>query len=123
MVEGLEAIDKAKKFLEKTNRCKTCGRKQGDLTISRIPSKTKEEFINFCKEELSNDFGMGIKWLWDFYTGILGKGHERAEAIANEALERIASLESQLAEPTNEEKPVMNVAGKEMKVRKDVKTK
>ncbi len=118
MVEGLEAIEKAKKFLEKTNRCKTCGRKHGDLTISRIPAKTKEEFLNFCKEELSNDFGMGIKWLWDFYTGILGKGHERAEAIATEALERIENLERELAKPTNEEPSIKNVAGQEMKVKK-----
>ena len=115
--EGKEAIKEVNKFLEKTNRCKTCGRKHGDLTISRIPTKTKEEFLAWCKEELSNDFGMGIKWLWDFYTGILGKGHERAEAIANEALERIENLERELAQPTNEES-VMNVAGQEMKVKK-----
>ena len=94
MVEGLEAIEKAKKFLEKTNRCKTCGRKHGDLTISRTPTKTKEEFLAWCKNELSNDFGMGLKWLWDFYTGILGKGSERAEAKADEALEQIAELKS-----------------------------
>ena len=120
---GKEAIKEVNKFLEKTNRCKTCGRKHGDLTFSSVPKPTLTEFTEWCKQELSNNFGMGLKWLWDFKTGILAEGHERAEAIANEALERIVSLESKLAEPTEEEKPVMNVAGQEMKVRKDVKTK
>ncbi|KKN53820.1 hypothetical protein LCGC14_0598460 [marine sediment metagenome] len=114
---GTEAIKEVNKFLEKTNRCKTCGRKHGDITFSNVPKPTLKEFTEWCKLELSNNFGMGLKWLWDFYTGIICKGHERTESIATEALERIVKLETELAEPT-EEKPVMNVAGKELKVKK-----
>ena len=119
MVEkiGKEAIVEVNKFLEKTNRCKTCGRKHGDITLSRVPEKVKTEFTEWCKEELSNDFGMGLKWLWDYYTGILGKGHERAEAIATEALERIEKLERELSEG-QQEGTIKTVDGKELKMRK-----
>ncbi len=121
MVEktGKEAIKEVNKFLEKTNRCKTCGRKHGDITFSNVPKPTLNEFTEWCKEELSDNFGMGLKWLWDFKTGILGEGHERAEAKADEALERIENIESQLSVGQQEEKPVMNVAGKELKVKKN----
>ena len=108
MKEGKEAIKETKDFIDKATRCPTCNRKYGDLTISRIPNKTKEEFTNWCKEELSNDFGMGLKWLWDFYTGILGKGHERAEAMASEALEQIAELRSE-----GKKKTIKTLDGKE----------
>ena len=111
MTEGKEAVKEVKKFVDKATKCPTCGRKFGDLTISRIPSKTKEEFLAWCKEELANDFGMGIKWLWDFYTGILGKGHERAEAKADEALEQIAELKGSEAK----EKTITLVNGKEIR--------
>ena len=112
MSEGKQAVKETQKFIDKATRCPTCKRKYGDLTISRIPPKTKEEFINYCKEELSNDFGMGLKWLWDFYTGILGKGHERAEAMANEALEEVNALRAQLAEG-KEKKTIKTLDGKE----------
>ncbi|KKM77089.1 hypothetical protein LCGC14_1373630 [marine sediment metagenome] len=114
---GKEAIREVNKFLEKTNRCKTCGRKHGDITFSNVPKPTLKEFTEWCKEELSNNFGMGLKWLWDFKTGILGEGHERAEAIAIEALERIEKIERELAKPTEEESSIKNVAGQEMKVK------
>ena len=42
-----------------------------------------------------NDRGLALKWLWDFYTGILGKGHERAENMAATALEEVAELKKQ----------------------------
>ncbi len=110
MTEGEKAVKETKEFIDKATKCPTCGRKYGDLTISRIPSKTKEEFLAWCKEELSNDFGMGLKWLWDFYTGILGKGSERAEAKADEALEQIAELKSSEGK---EKKTIKTLDGKE----------
>ena len=116
MVEGKEAVKETKEFIDKATKCPTCRRKYGDLTISRIPAKTKEEFINYCKEELSNDFGMGLKWLWDFYTGILGKGSERAEAKADEALEQIAELKS-LSEG-KEKKTIKTLDGKEKVIKR-----
>ncbi len=114
MTEGTEAVNEIKNFIDKATKCKTCGRKYGDMTISRVPPQVKQEFTNWCKEELCNDFGMGLKWLWDFYTGILGKGQERAEAKADEALEQIAELKSSTKQ---EKKTITTVDGKEKVVK------
>ena len=112
MSEGKKAVEETKDFIDKVTECPTCKRKFGDLTISRIPSKTKEEFLNWCKEELSNDFGMGLKWLWDFYTGILGKGFERTEAKVDALAEELAELKGTLSE-SKEKKTIRTLDGKE----------
>ncbi len=112
MTEGKEAVKETKEFIEKATKCPKCGRKFGDLTISRVPLKKKQEFMAWCKEELANDFGMGLSWLWDYYTGILGKGSERAEAKADEALEQIAELKSKIS-GKQEKKTITTVDGKE----------
>ena len=111
MSEGKEAIKETKKFIDKATRCPSCGRKYGDLTLSRVPLKKKQEFMAWCKEELANDFGMGLCWLWDFFTGVLGKGSERAEAKADEALEQIAELKGTLSE--GKRKTIRTLDGKE----------
>ena len=107
MVEkiGKEAITEVKKFLDKV---------KPDLTINRIPKKTLEAFKELAKEEFCEDYGFTLKWLMDFYLGAIGKGFERAEAMAAEALTQINEMKSE----GQEEKPVMNVAGQELKVKK-----
>ena len=113
MVEktGKEAIKEVKKFLDKV---------KPDLIINRIPKKTLEAFKELAKEEFCDDFGFTLKWLMDFYLGALGKGHERAESLALQALEETAELRGNLSEGNEK---TMNVAGQEMKVRKDEQIK
>lgn len=41
--------------------------KDRKLSISRIPEKTKEEFVNFANEEFCGDFGMALKYIWDTF--------------------------------------------------------
>ncbi len=38
------------------------------LSISRLPKKTKEVFINLAEEDFCNDYGMTLKFLLDYYT-------------------------------------------------------
>ena len=111
MTEGKQAVKEVKHFIDKATKCYKCGRKYGDLTISRVPPKTKEEFINWCKAELCGDFGMGLKWLWDYYIGILGKGFERTEAKVDALAEELVELKGTLSE-TNK-KTIKTVDGKE----------
>ncbi len=113
MVEktGNEATKEVKKFIDKVNKCPTCNRPYGGLLIGRTP-KSIEEFKEWCKEELCNDYGMGLKWLWDFYTGHLGKGYERAEALAVQALEEVAELKNQ---PQEQDNSITLVNGKKVK--------
>lgn len=104
MVEGIDAVKKAKEFVEKN---------KPDLIINRVPAKTLEMFKKYAREEFCEDYGMCLKWLLDFYFGFLSKGHERAEAMANEALEQINELKS----VGQEEKKIQTVSGKELKTR------
>jgi hypothetical protein len=108
MVEGTEAVKKAKEFLDKVKPA---------LTINRIPKKTLEAFRELAKEEFCEDYGFTLKWLMDFYLGAIGKGHERAEALALQALEETAELKT-LSEG-KEKKTIKNVAGQEMKVKEN----
>ncbi len=39
--------------------------KERRLSISRVPKKTKEEFIEFANEEFEEDYGMCLKYVWD----------------------------------------------------------
>ena len=39
--------------------------KEMKLSISRIPKKTKEEFVNLAREEFCEDYGMCLKYVWD----------------------------------------------------------
>ena len=97
---GVDAVKEIKKIVEKQKRCLTCKRSYGGLLIGRTP-KSIREFKSWAKEEFCDDYGMALKWIWDFYTGILGTGHERAEAKADEALNQVAELTKQ---PEKEER-------------------
>ena len=89
---GIEAVEDVKKFIEVNSRCPTCKRSINAYYFNRVPFKTKKEFNEWVEEELCSDRGMGLKWLWDFYKGVLGKGSERAEAKADDALEQLNEL-------------------------------
>ena len=39
--------------------------KEKRLSISRVPKKTKEEFVAFANEEFEEDYGMCLKHVWD----------------------------------------------------------
>lgn len=106
---GVDAVKDVKEFIDKNSRCPECHRNYNAYYFNRIPLKTKEWFNKWVKEELSDDRGMGLKWLCDFYNGVLGKGSERAEAKADDALNQLNELKA--VEPQNEKKPRLNVQG------------
>lgn len=39
--------------------------KETRLSISRVPKKTKKEFVEFANEEFEEDYGMCLKYVWD----------------------------------------------------------
>ena len=97
--EGKEAVKEVKEVIEKF---------KPSLVINRVPRKTLKEFKDWAKEDFEGDYGMALKWLMDFFKGILGKGHERAEALAMQALEEIAEMK----QAPEEEKAITMVDGK-----------
>lgn len=106
-IEGDEATIEAKKFLDKVKPA---------LVINRVPKKTLESFKDLANEDFCKDYGFTLKWLMDFYFGAIGKGHERAEALAMQALEENAELRSQL-QPEQEEKTITLVNGQKRKIK------
>ena len=51
-----------------TNREDILKRIKGDnLVMSSVPSKTKEEFIQFAKDEFADNYGACLKYVFDFF--------------------------------------------------------
>jgi cell division septum initiation protein DivIVA len=83
---------------------------QPDLTIKRLPERTEFEFKQLAQKEFCNDYGMALKFLMDFYTGMMPNAENEAilETLANHE-QRLVTLETKPKEP---EKTVMTVGGK-----------
>ena len=106
--KGKVKVEEIKKFVDKQKKCPTCHRAYFDLPINQVPKQTNEEFRRWCDVNFCGHWGMGLKWLWDFHKGILLTGHERAEAKADEALNQIAEIQKEPAEPGYRTKTMIN---------------
>lgn len=83
--------------------------KTSSLTISRVPKNTLEAFYKLANDDnFSKDYGMALKFLLDFYNGIIPKGNEHLEAILEDHDDRLIKIESYINElqrkPKSEEK-------------------
>jgi len=76
------------------------------LSISRIPEKTRKDFINFAKNEFCSDRGMCLKFLLDNYQGLITTGVEHIELELSVQHERQNEFDERLSKlETKEEKP------------------
>ena len=41
--------------------------KEKSLHISRLPKRTKEEFVKYAKDEFAGDYGLLLRELWEKY--------------------------------------------------------
>jgi len=69
------------------------------FSINRIPSKEKDWFIQFAKEEFCDDRGFALKHLIDFYNGLIPSGIEHVEGTVLALEERVKVLEEANAKP------------------------
>ena len=69
------------------------------LVFDRVPWKTKKAFKQFASEEFANDYGMALKWLWDFYEGSLLPKESHVTVMLQELSERIGALETKGESP------------------------
>jgi len=81
--------------------CPTCGRKEADLVITDVPEQTLKQFLDysdayFKPKNGTSHRGFALKWLMDFYLGVIGGGHERAENLAQEALSQINEVKEEV---------------------------
>ncbi len=72
------------------------------LVIARIPEKTKTEFMRWCEKELCKDYGMGLKWLLDYYKGTLPNQNEEINAKIDLLADEINKIKDKLKEKKEE---------------------
>ena len=53
--------------------------KHPTLHVGRLPKKTYVEFIKLAEEEFCSDYGMTVKFLYDFYVGLIPTGTEQLD--------------------------------------------
>jgi len=110
MTEGKEAVKEVKEFLAKSKPA---------LIVNRVPQKTLDFFYLLAKEDCSDDYGMALKHLCDFYKGAVGFGFERTEMKVDLLSEQVAELQSESqVQPQEKQNVIRTVDGKE-KVIKD----
>ncbi len=66
--------------------------KKPDLVISRVPKPTLERFKKLANDEFAGDYGMALKWCFDYSTLIYPSLIDIV-SILNEHETRIAKLE------------------------------
>ena len=71
--------------------------KETRLNISRVPKKTREEFIEFANSEFEEDYGMTLKHVWDNFK-MWKIFFENMDYKLNNILEKVSQIE-------NEKKP------------------
>lgn len=69
------------------------------LTISRIPEKTKAEFMAIAEEDFCGDYGMALKWLVD---DMISKDMRLILEKLEEVELRLAVLENKPVQQTEE---------------------
>ena len=76
--------------------------KENRLSISRVPKRTKEEFLKFAEEEFCNDFGMTLKYVWDNFK-LWKIFFENISFKLDNILESISQLEPNEKKPEQKE--------------------
>lgn len=72
---------------------------QHKLVISRVPKNTLDRFKQLCsQDEFCEDYGLCLKFLVDFYFGLIPTGLEALEAKLDMLNGRVAVLENKQQE-------------------------
>ena len=91
------------------------------LKISRIPDKTKEEFIALANEEFCGDYGMAFKEVFSYYLehhAIKALFFQNIDSKLNYILEILSQTEQKEEKPKT--KSIRLVNGKRIEVKKEV---
>ena len=72
------------------------------LVMSRVPEKTRKEFIEFAEGEFADDRGMCLHYIWDCF-----KHYQQIINTQNTKLDYIINLLSQSPKPEDKKVPQM----------------
>jgi len=108
----MDNIEKINQIKEKVGRT--------SIYISRIPESTKTEFMQLCKDEFEEDYGMCIKWLMDYRNGLLSSPNVElnmkieflAEQVVNLAQEIIKVQNNKPEIDKKDEKEIRSISGR-----------
>ena len=80
---------------------------QKKLVIGRVPDATKNEFVEFAKNQYCDDYGMAFKAIWEYF---------KCDIKFADMLSRITALESFADDIINEAetKPIVTLSGKKI---------
>jgi len=84
------------------------------LVIKRIPLRTKRDFIQWADEEFCEDYGMALKWLFDFFTGMTPREMQELTARMNDLDTRLRAVEESKNQVTEEKKKIKLLDGREI---------
>ncbi len=71
-------------------------RDNADLVISRVPINTKKAFMEIANhEDFCSDWGLALKFLVDFYTGLIPTGIEHLETEIIQIKEQLSSMQEE----------------------------
>lgn len=79
------------------------------LCIRRIPEPTRRDFVKLANEEFSGDYGMCLKHLLDFFTGMMPPKDSALLEALNALDQRVSKLEAK-----SDEKKVRMANGREL---------
>ena len=94
--------------MEQKNTELTVLRSIPDLVIQRVPGKTNKAFKQFAKEDFCGDYGMTLKFLMDFYTGVIQSGLEEVEAKVDFCMKELSKLQQEKSKPEQKFKIMAN---------------
>lgn len=88
--------------------------KSPDLIISRVPITVLNEFKDYANAEFSDDYGMCLKYIWDYFKGMVITYNDTIETRLIGLEGQIAELKSQLNKTQEEDKkkPIKTLNGR-----------
>jgi hypothetical protein len=85
------------------------------LVMSRVPEKTRKEFIEFANGEFAEDYGMTLHYVWDCF-----KHYQQIINTQDTKLDYIINMIKNLQSPKIEERKLPQMLGCEINT-KEVK--
>lgn len=84
------------------------------LSISRVPTRTFEEFVELSRLFFANDYGMTLKWLVDKVREL--ESQQELQRLVIELQQRVYVLENPELLKSDEGEVIKTLGGKEVKI-------
>ncbi len=111
MMNEQDKLEEEKRLKAKWDACSEAAKKR-TIWINRLPIKAKEEFLKLADEDFEGDWGMTLKHLLDFRSGLLSNPNEQLSDRIDVLADKINNIENSLKEQEEEPKGPKGADGK-----------